>query len=340
MDASIGFHVQSIRHVLPKWLKQHKIDTSITIVLAIGFAVASYLSAQQIPDAILTDFYAQDVWFGSDIPTVFGNITSLQSDYGRNNKHPLFPLLVFPLVFGIGKIFHLEPVSAARLVTALVAGAWIGSLYALFRLMHCPRLDAAIFSLLGGVSAAAVFWFVVPESFSFGSLSLVLPLVLVALAQSQNVSAIWYVLVSAFSVSITITNWMAGLLATIVSYRPKKAAQITFITFAIVNVLWILQRLVFTNSGYSFSLKTFIGEKKFMSAPESDSVLSAISSFFYKTIIMPAIQVKDSPIRPDWVKLAANSLAPGSGGVWGTVAALSWTVLLMIGVWGFFTTRQ
>ncbi|MFB2839395.1 hypothetical protein [Floridanema evergladense] len=340
MDASIKFNFQSIRYTILKWLKQHQIDSLIAVILAIGFAISSYLSAQRIPDAIITDFYAQDVWFGSDIPTVFGNITSLQSDFGRNNKHPLFPLLIFPLVFGLGKIFHLEPVAAARLVTALFAGAWIAALYALFRLMRCPRLDASIFSLLGGVSSAAVFWFVVPESFPSGSLSLLLPLLLLPLAEIQKVSPVWYGILSGFSVSITITNWMSGLLATFVSFRPKKAIQITLVTFVIVNVLWILQRIVFTNTGYSFAPKTFIGEKKFITTPESDSVLSAISSFFYQTIVMPAIEFKDSPIRPDWVKLATNTLTPGSGGIWGTVAAICWTGLLLIGIWGFFTTKQ
>lgn len=340
MDASINFRVQTIRDTIPKWLKKHQIDISIALILAIGFTIVSYLNAQKIPNAIITDFYAQDVWFGSDIPTVFGNMTSIASDNGRNNKHPLFPLIFFPLVFGLGKILNLDSVTAARLVTALIAGAWIAALYVLFRLMRLPRLDSSIFSLLGAVSSAAVFWFVVPESFSSGSLSLLLPLILLPLAEIQKVSPIWYIVLSAFSVSITITNWMSGLLATIVSFRPKKAAQITLIAFAIVNVLWILQRLVFTNAGFPFAPKTFIGEKKFISAPESDSVLSAISSFFYQTIVMPAIEIKNSPIRPDWIKLATNTLTPGSGGIWGTVAAISWTILLIIGIWGLFTTKQ
>lgn len=340
MDASIKFRFQSIRYSLTKWLNQYRIDSSITLILAIGFAIVNYRNAQQIPAPILTDFYAQDIWFGSDIPTVFGNITSLQSDYGRNNKHPLFPLLVFPLVYGFGKAFHLDSVAAARLVIALVGAIWIGSLYSLFRLMQLPRLDAIIFSLLGSVSAAAVFWFVVPESFSFGSLSILLALVLVALAQSRKLSPAWYVAVGAFSLSITITNWMAGLLATIVTHRWLKALQITLTTFLVVNVLWVLQRSIFRNAGYPFSLKTFVGEKKFMSAPESDSVLSALSSFFYQTIVMPAIQLSDSVIRPNWVKLTTNTLTPGTGGVWGTVAAVTWTVLLILGTWGFFSTRQ
>ena len=340
MAKNLLFRVQSIRHSFVEWLSQHRIDSSITSLLAITFAVITYLNAQQIPDPILTDFYAQDVWFGSDIPTVFGNITSLQSDYGRNNKHPLFPLLVFPLVYGLGKVFHLEPVTAARLVIALVGAVWIGSLYVLFRLMRCPRLDATVFSLLGGVSAAAAFWFVVPESFSFGSLSILLSLILVALAQHRKLDPVWYVLVGAFSLSITLTNWMAGLLATIVNHRWKKALQITLMTFLVVNVLWVLQRSIFRNSGYPFSLKTFVGEKKFMTAPESNGVLSAVSSFVYQTIVMPTIQLQDSVIRPDWVKLTTNTLAPGSGGFWGMVAVFAWTALLILGVWSFFTTKQ
>lgn len=340
MDASLRSQIQAIRYTLPKWLKQHQIDTSITVILAIGFSIVSYLNAQQIPDPVITDLYAQDVWFGSDIPTVFGNMTSIQSDNGRNNKHPLFPLIFFPIVFGLGKIFNLDPVAAARLVTALIAGIWLGALYVLFRLMRCPRLDASIFSLLGGVSSAAVFWFVVPESFSSGSLSLLLPLILLPLAEIQKVSPVWYVLLSGFSLSITITNWMSGLLTTIVSFRPKKAAQITILTFAIVNVLWILQRIVFTNAGFPFSPKTFIGEKKFISGPESNSVLSAISSFFYQTIVMPAIEFEKSLNRPDWVTLTTNTLTPGSGGIWGTVAVISWTGLLIIGIWSFFTTKK
>ena len=340
MAVNLRFHVYSVQRFSTKWLSQHRLDSSIALVLAIAFAVVTYLNAQQIPDPILTDFYAQDVWFGSDIPTVFGNITSLQSDYGRNNKHPLFPLIVFPLVYGLGKILHLEPIAAVRLVTALVAASWIGLLYVLFRLMRCPRLDAVVFSLLGGVSAAAAFWFVVPESFSFGSLSILLALILVALAQHRKLDPVWYVLVGAFSLSITLTNWMVGLLATIVNHRWKKALQITLTTFLVVNVLWVLQRSIFRNSGYPFSLKTFVGEKKFMSAPESDGVLSAISSFAYQTIVMPAIQLQASVIRPDWVKLTTNTLAPGSGGFWGMLAVFAWTALLIVGAWSFLTTKQ
>lgn len=340
MRQNIDFDLKSVRLSLSKNLYPHRVDIVIALILAIATAITSFLAAQQIPTPLLTDFYAQDTWFGSDLPTVFGNITSLKSDFGRNNKHPLFPLLIFPLVFGAGKLLHLDPVTATRLVLALTAAVWMAGLYSLFRVMSCQRLDATLFSLVGGVSAAAVFWFVVPDSFPFASVTILLALVFVALTQYRKFSPGWYVAVSALTVSITITNWMVGLLATIVNFRWKKALQITFITFCVVNALWLVQRVIFPNSGLPFQPKTFIGEKKFMTGPGADSILSALGSFAYQTMVMPAIRLSESLLRPEWVKPEVNTLAPGSGGFWGMVAAIAWTGLLLLGVWAFFTTKR
>ncbi len=341
MSAKLGPSLKGISLSVPQMPRQYQIDSVIVLALAISIAIISYLGTYQIPDAVFTDFYAQDTWFGSDIPTVFGNMTSIQSDFGRNNKHPLFPLLVFPPIFIIGKLLHLEPIAAVRLVIPMVAAIWIGLLFALFRLMGCQRLDATLLSLVGGSSAAAVFWFTVPESFSFGSVTILMAFVLAAFTQHRRLSPFWYVAVSALTVSITITNWIAGLLATFVNHRWKKALQITAITFAIVNALWIVQRTIFRNSGYSFSLKTFIGEKKFIAGPETGgTTIGAIGSFFYQTIVMPTIQLSDSILRPGWPKMQVDTLAPGSGSIWGAIAAVSWTALLLLGIWGFFTTKQ
>ncbi len=340
MRQNTNFDFKSIRLSLLKQLHPYRADILIAMILAIATAITSFLAAQTIPTPILTDFYAQDVWFGSDLPTVFGNITSLKSDFGRNNKHPLFPLLIFPLVFGTSKLLHLDPVTATRLVLALTAALWMAGLYSLFRLMGCQRLDSILFSLVGGVSAAAVFWFVVPDSFPFASVTILLGLVFVALTQYRQFSPAWYIAVSALTVSITITNWMVGLLATIANFRWKKALQITFLTFCVVNALWLVQRVIFPTSGLPFQPKTFIGEKKFMTGPGAESILSALGSFAYQTIVMPAIQLSQSLSRPEWVKPEVNTLTPGSGGFWGMVAAIAWTGLLLLGVWGFFTTKR
>jgi hypothetical protein len=326
--------------LLLKYIRQTQVDILIVLGLAIAISISTYIDTYQIPEPIFTDFYAQDVWFGSDIPTVLGNITSLDSDFGRNNKHPLFPLLLFPLVFGVGKLFHLDLLSSARLVTVGISILWVSALYILLRVMSCHRLDATLFSILGGVSAAAIFWLVIPESFASGSFTILLGLIFIVLTQSHQFAVIWYVLVNVLTVSITITNSMVGLLATVINNRWRKTILIALSSLLLATGLWGLQRIIFTNSGFPFQPGTFIGEKKFVSAPGSKEILAVLSSFFYQTLIMPAVQWVDSPIRPNWVKFETDHLSPTSGGLWGTIAVFAWTGLLGLGLWGFFSIKQ
>jgi hypothetical protein len=337
MDA-LKLKVNSKKFAFPgsKYLRQYRVDLAIVLGLAIAIAISTYFGTYALPDPILTDFYAQDVWFGGDIPTVFGNITNINSDFGRNNKHPLFPLLVFPLVLAVGKLSHLDPLSAVRLVVVGVSMLWIGSMYALLRLMGCYRLDAALFSLLGGVSSAAVFWLVMPESFSFGSLTIILGLAFVAVTQTRSLTTGWYLAVNVMTLSITITNWMVGIFATMINHRWYKALQIIGGALLLATGLWILQRIVFVNSGFPFQPGTFIGEKKFMSAP-GGGILPVLSAFFLQTMVMPATKFQDLPIRPDWVKLAVNHLAPASGSEWASIAIGCWIGLLGLGLWSLFT---
>ncbi|NMF60554.1 hypothetical protein [Pseudanabaena yagii] len=324
---------------LANFIRQYRIDILIIVGLAIAIAISTYIGTYKLPTPLFTDLYAQDVWFGGDIPTVFGNLTSLNSDFGRNNKHPLFPLIVFPLVFLTGKLFHLDPLAAARLVAVGVSTFWIGALYALFRIMGCYRLDATLLSLVGAVSAASIFWLIIPESFPLASLTFILGLAFVTLAQFRPFTGAWYIAINVITVSITITNSMVGILATLVNNRWKKAIQIFVGSLLLATGLWILQRIVFTNSGFPFQPGTFIGEKKFIATP-SGGILSFLSAFFYQTMVMPATQFGDFAIRPDWIKIEANLLAPASGSLWGTAAIVSWTALLGLGLWAFATIKQ
>ncbi len=322
-----------------RWIYKNRVDIFLVLGLAIAIAISTYSSTYQIPDPVFTDFYAQDVWFGSDIPTVFGNITSINSDFGRNNKHPLFPLIVFPLVFAIINLLQLDSLAAVRLLVTLVAAFWIGSIYILLRTVGCYRLDAVIISLLGMVSAASVFWLAIPETFSFGSITILLGLIFAAIAQYRPFSSIWYVALNVITVSITITNAMVGIFTTVVNHRWKKIILIGNTALLLSTGLWILQRIVFTNSGFPFQLGTFIGEKKFVSTPGSHDFLAFLSAFFYQTMVMPTIQLQEYVGRPDWVQPYVSTLSPASG-LLSTIAIISWSGLLLFGVFGFFVTKK
>jgi hypothetical protein len=325
---------------LAKYLPQYRVDLAISLGLALAIAISTYLGTHALPDPLFTDFYAQDVWFGSDLPTVFGNITSLNSDFGRNNKHPLFPLIVFPLVLASSKLLHLDPLAAVRVVVVGVAIVWICALYALFRLIGCYRLDATLLSLVGGASAAAMFFLVVPETFPLGSLTIILGLAFVAYTQYRPLSPRWYIAVNIVTVSITITNVMVGMLATLVNHRWRTAIRLFGIALLLATGLWILQRIAFTNAGFPFQPGTFIGEKKFVSFPGLMGIVAVWIVFCYQTMVMQVPQFRPFPIRPDWVKIDIDPLNLWSGNGWGAIAIVSWTGLLILGLWAFVTIER
>ncbi|MDR4474074.1 MAG: hypothetical protein MRJ92_15990 [Nitrospira sp.] len=108
----------------------------------------------------------------------------------------------------------ISPLRAVLLVNSLVAALWGGTLYLLFRLLGC-RLDASLLTLLGLCSAASLFWLPIPNSYSWGSLSIMLALLLLLAAEQRAFGATVYAAASALTLSFTVTNWMAGLLVSL-----------------------------------------------------------------------------------------------------------------------------
>ncbi|GAB1722828.1 MAG: hypothetical protein NTNFB01_17240 [Nitrospira sp.] len=85
----------------------------------------------------------------------------------------------------------------ALLVGSVVGGLWVGTRYVLFRLLGCRKSDATVFAFMGLVSATALFWQPIPNSYSWGSLSIVLALLLYA--EQRPAGASRYVAASALT---------------------------------------------------------------------------------------------------------------------------------------------
>ena len=83
----------------------------------------------------------------------------------------------------------ISPLRAVLYVTSIVGGLWIGTLYLLLRLLGCRKLDASIFTILGLSSASAIFWLPVPNSYTWGSLSIMMALALLLFAEQRQVGA-------------------------------------------------------------------------------------------------------------------------------------------------------
>ncbi len=318
-----------------KSLRQHRVDIAIVVALMLMAGFLSYQGAQAIDPVILDEKTIVVKWFTADTMRVFTNMTDRWSDHNRLKVHPLFSLLAFPPVYFLNAILGIQLLAAVKIVIATVASLWLGTLFFLLRLIGCPRFDATLFSLLGASSAAAVFWFVVPETYPFGSLTIVLALAFVALGEYVKLPVFGYVLVSALTLSFTITNWMAGILATIVNYSWKQALQISANAFCLVTLLWGLQKWFFPSAEF------FIGdreEQKYILLDESGGLLQVVKSFIAHTMVMPTFNVIER--SNNWHGILTQNSSAGSASLWGAIAVGLWTALLGLGIWGLFSVKQ
>ena len=322
----------------PSKLRRYQADMIIVGCLALLAAVLTYLRFQSLDPVIYKDF-TEDVWFGSDIERVIGNISDRSLSF-RAGVHPLFALLVYPFVRGIQAILSTDTVSAIQIVIAIATAIWLGLLAATFRLIGCQRIDTILYSLLILFSAGVLFWTTVPESYLLGSLSMVVPLFIVVLARYVSVSAYGYILASAFSLSITTTNWMAGLFAIFVNHTWKRTAILTVQTFAFVSGLWIVQKQLFPLADFFLASDVFQEELKYVSPQSSGGPFRVIAGLLFHPMVMPDIlTIPSNRGLDEWPLLTVQMSAPGSGSVLGAIAAIVWAGLLLIGIWALFSKR-
>jgi len=313
-------------------------DIVIVLVLAVGAAFAAFQGAQLVDPVIVND-RAWDVWFNSDVPRVFSEMVVRSASHWRINAHPLFPLVAFPLVCILRVGLHLESILAVRIVIAGVAPLWIGTLFLILRLMGCRRLDATLFSILASVSASAMFWFAIPETFAFGSLTILLAILVVGISERRRLSQLWYALASALTLSFTVTNWMAGIFAAFVDHRWKRALQITAMGLFVVVGLWGVEELVFPDiPTIPFATTDLKWERKYVFRKGSGGPLVSVRSFVFHSMVVPAIEV--TPNDPRIYLMVTQHSSPGTASTWGTIAVGLWAALLGLGLWGILSLRE
>ncbi|QLE57520.1 hypothetical protein [Nostoc sp. TCL26-01] len=317
-------------------LQKHWLDISIITILAGLGGILTYQGSQLLHQGIV-DPDAYNVWFGADCPRVFDDMVRPEADHYRTKVHPLFVILTLPVVLALKLAFGIEALTAVRLVIATVAGLWLGTFFLILRLISCRRFDATLFSILAMTSAAAIFWFVVPETYSFGSLSILIGLCFFAITLHYSVTDTWYVIVSALTLSFTITNWMVGILATFINYQWRRALQITVNGFCVVVLLWSVQKAIFP------TVQFFLGdreEKKYINMAASGGVLTSLKSFIFHSLIMPSFNVLPNNRLPHWQIMSVQASAPGSGSIWGYIAVGLWAGLLGLGIWAIFSIKK
>jgi hypothetical protein len=308
-------------------------DVVLAILLSVGAAVAVLHGARQL-DPLLLTWEGMDVWLSGDTGRVFENVTSRESDHYRVKVHPLFSLAAYPLVKALRIAARLSPATAVHVLLAGAAAAAIVLFFGLLRVIGCRHPDAVLFTLLAAVSAFAMFWFVVPETYAVGCVSILLALVLAGVSDRRRLPAGWYTVISALTLSFTITNWVAGLLATWSNFRWRRALRISVAAFALVTVLWGVQKAIFPTAVF------FLGDREeaeYVLQGESGGPARRLRAFFFHSIVMPAPGeiYRPSFYGDDGRRMSVQASSLGSGGRAGALATVAWTLLLGLGLWGF-----
>lgn len=323
-------HTPQMKHRIPmKKLPEAMVAVLLTLVAASVF----YTLYGRHDTALLTDI--NDVWFQSDLKRVFENMTDrFARGHYRVKVHPLHSLLTYSPTLLLRKI-GFDPLHAVQIVTASIAAVYLLAVYVLLRVIGCARVDAFVFSLLGACSTAALFWLSVPESYGLGATSIVIGLLLAATG-TQRRQALWkYVAISALTLSITVTNWMVGILATLTAHTLKRAVFITVIAFSVVALLWGVEKQIFPTAMF------FVGDReegRYLVWPTITRIVSVLDSLLFHTMISPTITVA-STTGMGWPLLSMQTSTPGSSGVLGIVGVILWSLLLGLGLWALLSSK-
>ena len=270
----------------------------LTVSLFIGLLGCTLCvwCSRQFPLEIY-DIPAMDIWFDGDSPYLFQNFTNRYSPYmNRTSVHPLYPLVSTVPVQILRRLGVSNRLSEVRIVLGLAAAVWGCSFYALLRVLGNKRLDAVVFSLLALSSASVIFWIGLPEYHFIGSISLILALLLIAAGGDGRLSGVRYTVASALSLSMTVTNWMLGLVAAVVGQGPKRAIQISANALCVVVVLWSFQKPICPSAG--FFLVSQRGEVTYMTRPNVARLAAASQAFFLHGMTLPAIGTTPNDWNP------------------------------------------
>lgn len=314
---------------------RRRVDALVTVVFAIVGAIYAHRIASLVDPVVLSygdnRIVTTDMWFDGDVPKTYAAMTDrLAEQHGLTSEHPLASLVLYPPVRAIELVTGGTPRSSARLAVDLLAGIWAACTFLFLRLLRVKAFDASLLTCLGLVSASAMCWFAVPEMFSIGSITILVALGLGIWADNAVRPAVWHVVASAISLSMTVTNWSVGLITTFAANTRKAALAISAGALAIVTTLWVGQHLLFPTS------ELFVGSRRLMQfvfLRNPFNIARVVASFVSHTLVMPNVQASER--RAGWQVLTVQSSWPGSATIAGVIAVAAWLALLAVAVWSY-----
>ena len=323
-------------------MKQIEHRSGQTIFIAISFLIAFVVSLSLLVRQIDSQSYipgidwkkqpALDIWFEADPPFVYQSMTSTKTFLHQTNRHPLYVYLgVAPV-----KIMGLLGVPE-RLAVCLMLALGVGLSSAFFALTLLWTLglrpltwfiQALFFS-----SSSFIFWAGICERFPLGAATIMATTAGVAYySQRDKMPIAAAVFFNVVSLSVTITNWMFGLLLSICFFKPKKVIRITAYTIVITSFLWLLEGLFIDQFDNLIQLDSW--SHKFIFNPYAGNIFRKLLVLLEHTIVIPGIHLYNfsGVTGMDTTGLlGVQHSSPGGRGALEFSLAIAWAFLLIVG---------
>ncbi|HYN06415.1 MAG TPA: DUF6080 domain-containing protein [Vicinamibacterales bacterium] len=231
-----------------------------------------------------------DYWFESDAPAILKQLTDrFAFDNKRAHRHPLFTLALYPVVYALDRLAGLDLVLALGLTYAGLAALWAALFFVLLRLVGLRRVDSGIFTVLALVSASMVFWLPVPETFTPAALTLLVALIAVGWRErAGRLPWIACTLIAAITLSMTVTNAVAGVLVCLVVLGWTRGVTAIGASLALVAAGQFVERLLFP-----YTVAFFLPvpqEGAYVFNPLAGSAGDRLAGFFLHGFLIPPLQ--------------------------------------------------
>lgn len=301
------------------------VDAGLMLLTAALFCLFALYLYSRVDYAVMCR--SMDVWFDSDPGRTVSAISWRQHwMHERSNVHPLWSLLITTPFFILSRVMALKAV--VTLYVAVQAFVFGGVLYGTLRAFRLGRLDTILTSALFASTAGAWYWLHVPETFVFSAASILIPVLWLALPRGRHDG--WSATAqSLISLSITITNWVAGLGAALLAFGWRRAFNISAAAFAIAGALTVVQYRVFPMAGAFFD----IWSEENLNLGQPGTFWQHVQVFFVHALAAPDVQTWPvGAVRPTDLVSRFQFAAPDLTLV-STPYLLIWALLIAIGAW-------
>lgn len=219
-----------------------------------------------------------DLYFDADICWYLEYLTTPPAHIFQSIEHPFLRWLLYPIARFFTENFHASDWAAVGLIMGINAFAWTALLYLVLLKFSEDHLASVALTLLALSSAAAVFWLPVPESFPFGSTSVLLTFALPRLRRkSLEMGA--FAAGQLLTVAFVVTDWLGGILATAAAIGRRPAAAVTVAVLGVLSIA-VFEAMSRDEPRYGGSLNYQEVVQKYRSFPNTAQLATRVADFF------------------------------------------------------------